>query len=252
MPTLSIIIPAFNEERYIGRCLQSVLQEIALSGQDIEVVVVNNASTDATRDIIASYREVKIVDEERKGLVRARQAGYQAATGDLIANVDADNILPHGWIMQVLKEFSQNTKLVALSGPLVYYDLSFFTNLQVKLFYIVGYITYLVNHFILKKSGMLQGGNCVLRKSALASIGGYDTTIDFYGEDTDIARRMQGAGFIKFSFRLKMYSSGRRMAHEGTLITGFRYALNYLWIIIFKKPFHTASTDVRVDSRTQV
>jgi len=245
---LSFVIPAYNEEAYLANCLASILKEIKGGGHDVEIIVVNNASTDRTKEIALSYSPVMVVDELRKGIVRARQAGYEAATGDLIANVDADNIIPAGWLSKVFDEFTKNDNLVGLSGPLIYYDLPWLINLQVKLFYFLGYLTYLLNHFVLKKGGMLQGGNFILRKSALAKIGGFDTTIDFYGEDTDIARRLQHAGRVKFTFELPMCSSGRRMAREGMFLTGFRYAMNYLWVIFFKKPFTTESSDVRVET----
>lgn len=242
---LSFVIPAYNEEMYLGKCLDSIAREIARTNHDAEIIVVNNASTDRTGAIAASCPWVIVVDEPRKGIVKARDAGYRAAAGDLIANIDADNMLPQGWLDKVFEEFSLNEKLMALSGPLVYYDLSWPYRLQTKIFYLFGYVTYLLNHFILRKGGMLQGGNFILRRSALEAIGGFNTDIDFYGEDTDIARRMQEAGRIKFTFRLPMYSSGRRVAKEGLVTTGLRYALNYMWILLFKRPFHTKSTDVR-------
>ena len=157
-------------------------------------------------------------------------------------------MVPSGWLDRVFREFSRNANLVALSGPLVYYDLPWIHRAQTRAFYYFGYGTYLLNHFILHKGGMLQGGNFVIRRSALEAIGGYDRSIDFYGEDTDIARRMQKAGRIKFTFRLPMYSSGRRVAKEGLFATGLRYALNYLWVIFFKKPLNTRSTDIRFDT----
>jgi len=242
---ISFVIPAYNEEAYIGECLQSIIEEIYMTLSDAEIIVVNNGSTDRTAEIARQYHGVLIVDEKKKGIVKARHAGYRAAKGDLIANIDADNILPSGWLEKVLREFSRNDHLVALSGPLVYYDLPWLFRFQVKAFYGLGYLSYLINHYILKKGGMLQGGNFVVRTWTLDRIGGFDTTIDFYGEDTDIARRIQGLGRIKFTFRLPMYSSGRRMAKEGLIATGFRYAVNYLWILIFKKPFTTKSTDIR-------
>jgi len=242
---LSFVIPAYNEELYLGKCLDSMVREIARTRRDAEIIVVNNASTDRTGAIAASYPSVIVVDEPRKGIVRARDAGYRAAKGDLIANIDADNMLPQGWLDKVFEEFSRNERLVALSGPLVYYDLSWLHRLQTKSFYLLGYVTYLLNHFVLKKGGMLQGGNFIVRRSALEAIGGFNTDIDFYGEDTDIARRMQEAGRIKFTFRLPMYSSGRRVAKEGLVTTGMRYAVNYIWILLFKRPFHTKSTDIR-------
>jgi len=242
---LSFVIPAYNEEACLGRCLDSILKEMAGTPCEAEIIVVNNASTDRTREIALSYGAVRLVDEERKGLVRARQAGTLAARGELLANVDADNMLPPGWLRTVEEEFDGNERLVALSGPLVYYDLPRWYRAQTKFFYCLGYLSYLLSHFVLKKGGMLQGGNFVLRKSALERIGGFNTDIDFYGEDTDIARRMQQAGLVRFTFRLPMYSSGRRIAKEGLLATGLRYAVNYVWVLVFKRPFHHASTDVR-------
>ena len=92
---------------------------------------------------------------------------------------------------------------------------------------------------------MLQGGNFVLRKSALDKVGGFNTSIDFYGEDTDIACRMCEVGDVKFSFSFPIYSSGRRLAKEGIFTTGCRYAVNYLWTICFHRPFTETSTDIR-------
>jgi glycosyltransferase involved in cell wall biosynthesis len=246
---LSFVIPAYNEEACLGRCLQSILAEVGCCPHETEIIVVNNNSTDRTREIAAACPSVQVVDEEKKGIVWARQAGYQAARGDLVANIDADNVLPTGWLERVFGEFSRDDRLVVLSGPLVYYDLSWLYNLQTKFFYGVGYLTYLINHFVIRKGGMVQGGNFVVRRSALEEIGGYNTEIDFYGEDTDIARRMQRAGRIKFTFRLPMYSSGRRMAEEGFFATGLRYAINYVCILVFKRPFHTTSQDIRVSEK---
>ena len=242
---LSFVIPAYNEEACIGKCLSSVLKEKERSGLDVEVIVVNNNSTDRTRDMALFHPSVRVVDEHQKGIVRARQAGYRAAHGDIIANVDADNILPDGWIERAFREFSENSDLVALSGPVIYYDLSRIVNMQVRLFYRLGYAANLFNRHVLKKGAMLQGGNFVVRKSALDAVGGFDTSIDFYGEDTDIACRMSEVGNVKFSFSFPIYSSGRRLAEEGIFSTGCRYAINYLWTVCFRKPFTETSTDIR-------
>jgi len=234
---LSIIIPAFNEELYLKNCLNSVFAELKDSNKEVEVIVVNNASTDSTREIALTFPKVILVDEKEKGLTKARKAGYLISTGDLIANVDADNVLPTGWIEKVFAEFAKHKKLVGLSGPYVFYDMSKFDNLQVRLFYYLGYIAYLFNHFIFRKGGMLQGGNFVVKRTALEEIGGYDTNILFYGEDADIARRLQKTGYMKFTFGLPMLSSGRRLTNEGILIAGYKYAANYFSILFFKKPY---------------
>jgi len=234
---LSFVIPAWNEEKYLGQALESVLRETKKHPEEIEVIVVNNKSTDKTREIALSFPEIKLVDEPIKGLPQARQAGFLASKGKLVANMDADSVLPFGWIEKVFQEFSKNEKLVALSGPYYYYDLPKYYNFFVKLYYFPGYIFHLFNHHILKKGAMLQGGNFVLRRSALEKVGGFNLDIKFYGEDTDIARRIQKTGKVKFDFSFTMATSARRLKKEGLLKTAGNYVINYFWVIIFKKPF---------------
>ena len=245
---LSFVIPAYNEERSIGRCLDSIEAQTRGKKIDVEIVVVDNASIDGTRAVAERHRGVRVIDESRKGIVWARRAGFLASTGDLIANVDADTMLTPGWIEKVFAAFSRDPKLLALSGPVVYYDLSLLTRFFVKIFYAVGYATYFINHYVFRAGAMLQGGNYVARRSALEAIGGYDTRIQFYGEDTDIARRIGRIGKVKFTFDLPIYASGRRLAGEGVVMTGARYALNYFWTLVFKRPFTMDSADIRRSS----
>ncbi len=242
---LSFVIPAHNEELYIGKCLDSIVRELKRSPHDVEVIVVDNASTDRTKDIAARYSGVRLVYEPQKGLVRARRAGFLAATGDLIANVDADTMLTPGWIENAFRAFHESPKLVCLSGPFIYYDLPKGIRVLVKMFYGLGFLVYLMNRFILRRASVVQGGNFVLRASALREIGGYNTDIDFYGEDSDIARRLNKAGKVRFTFGFPIFSSGRRLAKEGMFTMGFRYGINYLWIVLFNKPFTKESIEVR-------
>src|SRR5665213_776548 len=102
---LSFVIPAFNEEHYLGKTLESVTKAIAGRWEEFEIIVVNNASTDSTVQVALAFPHVKLVNEPRKGLSQARQSGFEASTGKLIANVDADCLVPAGWIDTVLKTF---------------------------------------------------------------------------------------------------------------------------------------------------
>lgn len=241
---LTFAIPAYNEEKQIGGCLKSVLKEMEGKNYDIEIIVVNNASSDRTSEVALAYPGVRVVDQPKKGLTWARHAGFLAATGDLIANIDADTRLPKGWLGRVYKEFSKNKNLVALSGPHIYYDLSKIAQISVRAFYILGYMTYLINYYLLKKSGMLQGGNFIVRKAAMEKIGGYSLEFDFY-EDTDIAHRIHKHGDVKFTFKLPIYASGRRLKKEGMIKSGVQYAINHLWVIFFKKPLSKGYNDIR-------
>ena len=242
---LSIVIPAYNEERYLGKCLEAVFNEIEKSNRDIEVVVVDNASTDKTSEIAKSFSGVKLVYEPKKGLSQARHSGYLASAGDIIANVDSDSTIPAGWIEKVFVEFSKNPNLVALSGPYLYPEMPRLTNFMIHVYYFIGLIGHIINHHFFKIGAMLQGGNFVLRRTALEKVGGYDTTIGFYGEDTDIARRIQKVGLVKFMFEFKMHTSSRRFEEEGIIMTGLRYITNHFWVIIFKRPFSKAYNDIR-------
>ncbi len=244
-PAISIIIPAYNEEAYLGRCLESVLIEAGQYPEQVAIIVVNNASSDRTKEVALAYPTVKVVDENRKGLLFARQAGYLNAKGELQANIDADTIMPALWLATVFREFALNPKLVALSGPYVYYDLSPATRLMVKLWYGLGYLLHLVNHHLLGIGAMVQGGNFIVRRSALEQIGGYNLKITFYGEDTDLARRIGKVGRVKFTFRLPMPTSGRRLRGEGLLKMGWLYGLNHLLTLYRHAPASRAYHDIR-------
>ncbi len=242
---ISIVIPAYNEEERLPVCLSAVERELARASSDAEVIVVNNASTDRTGDVARSYSWVRVVDEPRKGLVRARAAGLAAAAGELIANVDSDTMLPEGWLATVLAEFARDEKLAALSGPFIYYDLPLFQRALVKVFYFFGYLSHLANQYVFRTGAMLQGGNFIVRRTYLERAGGFDTSIEFYGEDTDVARRISKVGKVKWTFRLPMYASGRRLAKEGIITMGLRYAANYLHTLVRGKPLTVAYTDIR-------
>lgn len=243
--SMSIVIPAYNEEKFLKNTLRSVMRRVRESEHSIEVIVVNNASTDRTREIALEFPGVTVVDEPQKGLPRARQTGFLVSHGDLIANIDADSLVPRRWINTVFREFSRRSELVALSGPYIYYDISTLTNWFIRLYYALGLLFHLFNHRVLHSGALLQGGNFVLKRSALERIGGFDVSIAFFGEDTDIARRIQREGSVRFTFKLPMYTSGRRLKREGVLRAAYVYVANHLWVLFFKKPLTKSFRDIR-------
>jgi len=245
---LSFVIPAFNEEHYLADCIESILKQTEGLEEITEIIVVNNASSDGTREVALRYPQVRLVDEPRKGLTFARQAGFLASNGSMIANVDSDSRLPAGWVKRVLDAFEANPKLAALSGPLVYYDLTASERLLVRIFYFAAWMTYAINRYILRVGSMVQGGNFVVSRPALESIGGFNLGITFYGEDTDIARRLNEVGEVLFTLDLKMLSSGRRLRHEGILMMAARYSVNYFWTTFLKRPYTKEHIDVRESS----
>ena len=247
MYKLAFVIPAYNEEALIGKCLESVEREVARSGCPCEVVVVNNASKDRTGEIARSFATVRVVDEPKKGLVNARDCGFNATSAELVANIDSDTIVPPGWIDTVLEEFGRDPKLVALSGPYIYYDMSPWNRLLVNSFYGLTYLIYLLNRFVLRVGSVVQGGNFIFRRSAWTAVGGYDRTIEFFGEDTDVAVRLSKVGGVKWTFRLKMLTSGRRLEKEGVFRTAGTYTLNFFAVTFRGKPATKDYKDIRPD-----
>lgn len=251
---ISFVIPAYNEEQMVGKCLASVFKEIDRTKTrtsdvlvlEAEVVVVDNASSDRTREEALKFPTVTVVRENLKGLVYARRAGWVATSGDIVANIDADTMLPEGWLSTVVSEFAKDKNLVALSGPYLYYDISAFERALVKAFYFFGWLIYLFTHFVLNKGAMLQGGNFVLRRDAWERAGGFDITISFYGEDTDVARRISKQGKVKWTWKLPMYTTGRRLRKEGIVKTGLTYALNFFSVSLLGRPATSAYTDIRI------
>ena len=248
-PRVSFVVPAYNEERLLPACLAAIQREIKRNGCTAEVIVVNNASTDRTKEIALAVPGVAVVDQPIKGLVQARSAGFEASRGVLVANIDADTLLPEGWLDRVLEAFSKPQSgprpLVVLSGPYDYYDVPRYMRAFARAFYGMGYMTYLVNKRVLGVGSMVQGGNFVVLRDAMAAIGGISDRFTFYGEDTDIAKRMSAVGDMTFTYALRAQSSGRRLQGDGMLLTGLRYGTNYVWATFFRKPFTTAWNDYR-------
>jgi glycosyltransferase involved in cell wall biosynthesis len=238
---VTVVIPAYNEEQYIGACLASVIA----NGANIhEIIVVNNASSDNTESVAKSYPGARVITEERKGVTRARQRGIDEATGDIIAFIDADTIMPKGWIDDVVRSFQNRPAMVCMSGPYRYYDSTRSQDILLRAFWWASApLTYMLVGY------MVLGGNFAARRSALAAIGGFDTTIDFYGDDTDIARRLHTQGKVLWRMNFNIHTSVRRFEGEGLLRTNIRYALNFISVALLNRPFTKKYNDIRIGSK---
>lgn len=241
--TISFVIPAYNEENYIARCLDAILRETVR--YDAEVIVVDNNSTDRTAEIVSRYPNVKLVREMRRGANRTRETGFATSRGGLVAFLDADTEMPHRWMKRALQEFKKDNRLVCLSGPFIYYDLPLWVRAFVRIFYLLAYLIYIIGRVFFRRTTTVQGGNYIVRRWALQKIGGHNVDITFYGDDTDLAMRLSKVGRVKFSFGLPILSSGRRLAKEGAFTMGLRYTMNNLWMVLFRHPFTATSKEIR-------
>jgi glycosyltransferase involved in cell wall biosynthesis len=115
---VSVIIPAYNEEKYIGQCLNGFIKQTEKAD---EIIVIDNNCTDHTIDIVKKY-QVKIIKEKKQGMIFARNRGFNEAQYEIIARTDADTIVPNDWIAKIKKNFLDK-KISALSGPVHFYGL---------------------------------------------------------------------------------------------------------------------------------
>lgn len=109
MPVISVIIPVYNIEKYLPQCLDSVVNQTI---KDIEIICVNDGSTDGCVKILQKYaaedKRIQVINQENKGLSAARNAGLKAATAKYIAFVDSDDFV-HPKFLEVLYQAIKTT-----------------------------------------------------------------------------------------------------------------------------------------------
>jgi glycosyltransferase involved in cell wall biosynthesis len=235
---VSLIICAYNEEKYIGECLDYAIKNSG--GKFFEILVIDNKSTDRTKEVAEMRHGVRVIREENKGLTRARQRGFLEAKGDILAYIDSDTHMPETWLGTAISEFKQNPKLAVLSGPYIYYDIPKWQQFLVKMYW---YILAMPIYWIV--GYMTVGGNFAIKKETLEKMNGFDTTIEFYGEDTNIAWRAHQFGKVKFKPNFIMYTSGRRLTGQGVFSTATTYIFSYISEAFFHKTVNKEYKDIR-------
>lgn len=120
MPKISVIIPVYNMEKYIGECLDSVLKQTLT---DIEVIAINDGSTDESLKIIQEYQKndnrIIIIDKKNAGVGAARNDGIKAATGEFLAFMDPDDMYASNEVLLHCYEAAQREGVSVAGGRLV-------------------------------------------------------------------------------------------------------------------------------------
>ena len=221
MSYYSVVIPAYNEEAYIGRCLESLVR--LKTDMQFEVIVVDNGSTDGTVRIAETFRDrltLLIVKVERKSRGAARGKGFSVAKGDFIFSTDADTEVPRDWIERMTVAFG-DAGVVATTGTCHIADAPFLSNI---IFNIIQPIA-MVLHRAVFGAFWLTGSNFAIRRSAYLSSGGFDATRKSQ-EDTELSHRVKKLGTIRFVSSASVCTSGRRF--KKNIIVGLlAYAVNF-------------------------
>jgi len=214
--SISVIVPVYNEEKYIENCLLSLQNQIELPN---EIIIVDNNCVDNTISIAKKF-SVKIVKEKKQGMIPARNRGFNSAKYNLIARCDADSILPENWIKRIKQNFASKN-IDGLSGPGQFYDLPFsnqLSNLQ-KLIYF---------KMFKKIHGheMFFGSNMIITNKIWQKVKNEVCLDDRkVHEDIDLAVHVSKYSTIRYDPLLTVYISGRRLTNPCSF---FEYP--YRWI----------------------
>jgi glycosyltransferase involved in cell wall biosynthesis len=240
---LAVIVCAHNEAAYLGPCLHSLLAQTRVPD---EVIVVDNASTDGTGDVATRVPGVRVVCEPRKGLVVARARGRRSTTADILLFMDADCRAPLQWIERVERRFVRDADLVALSGSYRFYDWHWRGRWLIRGYDLtVGPLTHLFVKHVLDAGVVFYGGNFAVRAAALDAVGGFDTSIEFHGEDTNLGRRLHRHGRVLLADDCFMHTSARRYSAMGTGAVIALYVRNFWSEILRHRPSDRTHVDVR-------
>jgi peptidoglycan/xylan/chitin deacetylase (PgdA/CDA1 family) len=215
-PSVSIVVPAYNEEELIAECIFSLKRQ-DYDGE-FEIIVVDNACTDRTSRI-AENMGVTVVHERRQGYVHALRAGFSAATGDIIACTDADTMAPPSWLSKILANLSK-PGIVACSGVFTFHD-------GPPLLRFIGKVCGCMNYH-------LAGANMAVWRSVYLRSGGFNPRVNM-GADVELGQRIQRLGKLHIDRKLVVKTSGRRFQFA-FFQTLWLYYLNDLSLYLFKRP----------------
>ena len=190
LPVVSVVVPAFHAAAHVGEQLR------ALAAQDyegeIEVVLADNGSTDGTADVARRIGaellpNLRVIDaSERPGPSVARNAGWRAASGDLVLFCDADDVADPGWVRAMVGALETSAlvggrlEVTTLNDPALLAWRS--PPAQTHLPRAEGYLAF------------AMGSNMGVRADVLRKLGGFDEDLDRSGEEPDLCWRAQLAG----------------------------------------------------------
>ncbi|MBO4418516.1 MAG: glycosyltransferase [Oscillospiraceae bacterium] len=182
----SVVIPAHNEEQYIGKCLQSILRAAeAVRPEEVEILVVANRCTDQTC-AIAEASGARVLVNDDKCIAAIRNTGVKAAKGEMIVTIDADSVMDEKALAEV-REKLESGKFVG-GGTKVRFD-----RMSVGMAFSALYVGLNLVPVMFKNGGFLSGAMFWFRKEDFEAIGGFNESLVSL-EDMDFASRLKKLG----------------------------------------------------------
>ena len=191
-PTLSVVVPCFNVEHVVGKCINALLTQ-DYPKEKFNIIIIDDKSIDNTGQIIEQYQEntqVKIIKHFRnRGLSAARNSGIKASQSIIIGFLDSDMVVNKNWAKQMVCELSKD-RVVACMGGIKLAESLIPNNLDKFLYNPTrGVLKHGENKAIRFKWFLLN--NTTVKRTAINEVGLFDESIMSYGgEDTDFAIRL--------------------------------------------------------------
>lgn len=218
---VSVIVPTWNEGKYIGKCLSSLKQQSLKNS--FEVIVVDGGSTDRTLDIAREHAH-RVLLAPGKPVGAARNLGASMSKGDILAFIDADTIASKDWLKTSLESFDLNPVAVGVTGPTIPYEGS---RLDEGMYEIARWA-----QRISLKLGFphIAGFNCAYRKDAFWRAGGFDEDREL-SEDVMLSLKIRNQGPLLFNDEMVAYTSLRRIKQCGYPYLTTYYAINAMLLL---------------------
>lgn len=228
-PEFSIIIPAYNEERTIGKCLDAVLAQ-DFSGR-FEVIVINGPSSDATLEIVRT-RGVKLIQLHQRGISMAWNEGSKTAKGNTLVFTEADTIVPRDWLSRIHQAYTEHPKISGTVGIYQFRDRSWMLNYFIR--NVMRMFDFI--HYLWKRHFAFRGTNFSIRKKVLQEAGGFNCDVLTHG-DVEFSTRVHKCGSILYLPTLVVSTSNRHLrSPKNILLFLVRLWRAIYFIEVIKKP----------------
>jgi len=206
---ISVVIPAYNEEKYIERCLKS-LQHQQFDG-NYEVIVSDDSSTDGTVQISEALAD-RVITHPKSTISRGRQIGADMARYDVLAFTDADTFITPNWLAHIASTL-EDPQAAGVHGTLMPLDGTRFES------HFCRYVLPPYSQFMAKiNKPSVPGANFAVKKKAFRKVGGFNTRL-YTGEDVELCNRIKSIGPIMFNPEALVYVSTRRIRKWGYMKT---------------------------------
>jgi len=223
---VSVIIPTLNEEKYLPKCLESLVRQSRV--KPAEIIVVDGGSKDQTAEVAREFTD-NVLLEPNRPVGAARNAGARQAKEETLAFIDADTIASERWVEEIARTFGENPGGVGVTGPTLPYE---GTQLDKLAYHVAtGWAQRL--SFRLGRPHV-AGFNCAYRKDALWKAGGFDE-YRVLSEDVMLSLRMRHQGEIVYNPQMIAYTSLRRIKRYGYPYLTTYYAINAATMLLFDR-----------------